>query len=1182
MAKKRYSLGFDVGLNSLGLAAIELDENDFPVRILNAQSVIHDSGVDPDSRKTSASRLAQSGVARRARRLHREHAKRLECLDQLLEQLGFPIPDDNEISKQPYVAWLTREKLAGGYITDDRTRKMMLAIAIRHIARHRGWRNPYSSERSLFNISGDELSVQYGELLEAVTGEKEIPANPPTIGQLVGKYIREFDKPGAPRLRHGDPKHATKNQLNAVLPIKLMQSDNAYELRIIAQQQHLDEAEYKKIITAVFHQKSPKGSAEAKVGKDPFGKGKRALKASLAFQRFRIASTLANLRVRVPETKSKRPLSSEEKKTLYDRLVAIDKQKDIPTWETVCEWFPGGLARENLLGVAQRDTFGERISNIPPVLTSVIDITDAQLSSKEGKNLVAQLKDWWSRANDAEKEAMILTLSNTVDISKVENREEFTSVVSLLENLEEKELAQLDNIHLSTVGRAAYSTTTLNELTHQILNTEDDLRAALEHLYNVGPSWMPPQEEIGAPLGNPAADRVLKIVNRYLLNAEARWGKPVSVTIEHTRDGFISAKASNEYSRHVDNRYAVKHSIAEELKREGIAPNNANIRRWEAVQRQNGQCLYCGAPITYTTCEMDHIVPRKGEGGSDNRRTNFAAVCSQCNKEKSNIPFGSWVKTEAARKRGITLKATKARVDHFIFTFKAFDKNANSEYTSVMQRNFKKSMKARLEKKAYDDPLDERSIESVSWMADELHKRIDWHFNQKDMLSTENQIAQRETQVSVYPGSITAIARTASGIEGEIHFIGAQYKTRFDRRHHAVDAMVIAMMDQQAAFVLNTKLLMKQSQSLVGELAPDEVCWKKYPLPTTTSPARYDNYQSWLKKMDKLIEMMNYKLDHDQVPVVRWRRLQLGNGKGHDDTVHKLLKVRLGEAMTAELIRRASTPALYEALVSLPDYSPVEGLPEDSNRIIHVHGLPISADEEVGFFASTAAQVLVRHGSADVGNAIHHARVYRYYTENSKGVRKYAYGMIRVFAADLQHSAEKNLFTVPLRRSSLSMRYADTKVASAVLQGRAQFLGTLSVGDELHLDLKDTELKSMEGYKAALDSSAEVNPSVVNAWVVTGFFSNTRLRLRPMLISGEGLPKLERVSDDPALSENYDAVNKIVGTSAGSWGWLVGVTTVGSLHPVVIRRNSFGEPRWKSNAHLPVSYRWDSEHSEEE
>lgn len=42
MRGKRYRIGIDVGLNSVGLAAVEVSDENSPVRLLNAQSVIHD------------------------------------------------------------------------------------------------------------------------------------------------------------------------------------------------------------------------------------------------------------------------------------------------------------------------------------------------------------------------------------------------------------------------------------------------------------------------------------------------------------------------------------------------------------------------------------------------------------------------------------------------------------------------------------------------------------------------------------------------------------------------------------------------------------------------------------------------------------------------------------------------------------------------------------------------------------------------------------------------------------------------------------------------------------------------------------------------------------------------------------------------------------------------------------
>lgn len=65
MRGKRYRIGIDVGLNSVGLAAVEVSDENSPVRLLNAQSVIHDGGVDPQKNKEAITRKNMSGVARR-------------------------------------------------------------------------------------------------------------------------------------------------------------------------------------------------------------------------------------------------------------------------------------------------------------------------------------------------------------------------------------------------------------------------------------------------------------------------------------------------------------------------------------------------------------------------------------------------------------------------------------------------------------------------------------------------------------------------------------------------------------------------------------------------------------------------------------------------------------------------------------------------------------------------------------------------------------------------------------------------------------------------------------------------------------------------------------------------------------------------------------------------------------
>jgi len=53
---KKYGIGIDVGLNSVGLAAIEVDDSGTPAEILWLQTIVHDGGVDPTANKTAGTR----------------------------------------------------------------------------------------------------------------------------------------------------------------------------------------------------------------------------------------------------------------------------------------------------------------------------------------------------------------------------------------------------------------------------------------------------------------------------------------------------------------------------------------------------------------------------------------------------------------------------------------------------------------------------------------------------------------------------------------------------------------------------------------------------------------------------------------------------------------------------------------------------------------------------------------------------------------------------------------------------------------------------------------------------------------------------------------------------------------------------------------------------------------------
>ena len=1168
--RRTYRIGIDVGLKSCGLAAVEVDEEGRPVRVLNAQSIIHDGGVDPSAEKFDHSRKRVSGIARRTRRMRRRRRARLAKLDALLRQYGYPIESFEGFSG--FDIWRDRARLATDFIEDDAERRRLVSVACRHIARHRGWRNPYHSAETLLDVDAPR-SDQYQELreqaIELMGGEYiDDQATPAQIVAAVLDHdaalgaTKNLNGEEVPSLRLRTSTGGKKGSRLGLLGTRLMQEDNAYELERILRVQQVPDDQARALVLQTFQARSPKGSAEKRVGRDPFDGEPRALKASLAFQEYRIANMLTNLRIREnPDPGSPtRPLSIAEKQAAFDWLMG-DESGENPTWTDVADEVLH-IRRSCLEGVGQlKDDGSERVSTRPPQNQTLLALENAKnvKNVKNAKKLCKELLDWWHDKDKAAQESMIRLLSNTVDIDTVRDDEEYAEAVDFIETLDDDGLKMLDGVKLPS-GRAAYSMPSLTKLTEQMLTTDDDLQQARKHLFNVDDSWRPAQPAIGEPVGNPAVDRVLKIVNRYLLACQKRWGDPQAVQIEHTRDGVSSVAEAHRRERDNEKRYGYRNEIRRDLRSMGVdRPTDGDIRRCEAIQRQNSQCLYCGRPIDFHTCEMDHIVPRKGIG-STNTRDNFAAVCSECNRMKSNTPFALWCKDPAARARGVNLKDAKERVHHLLIDPR--------EMSRLEASAFKKSIIQRLEQTEADEPIDNRSMESVSWMADELHRRIDWHFNSRKYGNTETRQESGRTSVSVFPGSATAEARKASGIEGRIHFVGAQYKTRLDRRHHAVDASVIALMNPNAALILSVRSNLRQAQRLSDDqpdTADGETPWKEYPTQSTPGCA---HYKTWLDGMHHLVDLLNDALDHDRIPVVRWQRLSLGNSLAHEATIHQLYKIRLSGAMEDDRIRRASTPALWCALTRLPDYIPGTGLPADPNRSIRVNGTIYGPQDSISFFESNAAQIAVNGGSADIGNAIHHARIYRCYSLTKKGARQYFYGMVRVFQTDLLHARNEDLFTYPLPPQSVSMRYAKPKVAQAIQSGRAEYLGRLVVGDEIDVPVSENPTGQYGEFVRFFQEAAAVNPSVVRKWVVKGFDNADRLKLRPAMLDAEGLQKLQE-----RTGENIpDDVVRILKD-----GYKPYINPVAKSNPTVVHRNAFGEPRWISHAGLPVSWQWSSD-----
>ena len=530
-------------------------------------------------------------------------------LDKFISSQGWPLKEFEEY-EDPFYPWRVRAELATTPITDQQELGEKLSIALRHIARHRGWRNPYSKVTALYTVA--EPSDALVGIQEQCATELGRPIPPTTtVGQLVASMNL-----GKTRLR-GKAKLANKanphgKEAGLFTANKLQQSDYANEIHTIAKVQGLSNELVKQIIDHVFAAESPKGSAAERVGKDPLQPTKkRALKASDAFQQYRIAALIGNLRIR--DGKENRRLTAEDTRLVFDYLRSLPAKQE-PTWQLVAEQLK--IDRGNLVGTAIMTDDGERAGAKPPVHE-----TNRLMESTNIKPLAV----WWKSADADARAAMVKALSNA-EVDDFDSQAG-VQVQEFFFGISDKDHEELDKLHLP-IGRAAYSEDTLVRLTKRMIDKGMDLYEARQAEFKIPNDWAPPAPEIGERVGNPAVDRVLKATARWLNAAERQWGTPKSVNIEHVRDAFMSESSARELDR--DNQQRAKRNVKvvtemqEKLGIEG-RPSRADVWRFQSIQRQNGKCAYCGTQISYKNSEMDHIVPQAGEGS-----TNTRIISSQC------------------------------------------------------------------------------------------------------------------------------------------------------------------------------------------------------------------------------------------------------------------------------------------------------------------------------------------------------------------------------------------------------------------------------------------------------------------------------------------------------------------------------------------------------------------------
>lgn len=1043
--QRTYCIGIDVGERGIGLAAFEIDDAGFPIRSLALLTHRIDGGILPGTEKSPVSRKASAGLARRIRRMRKYRKQRLHALDEKLLELGYPVVDN----PATYEPWKARARLVEAQIDDPEKLKADLAIALRHIARHRGWRNPWLTWDAFRNLPTPSKHHQTNVKLSRERFSQDFPEDF-TVGQLgaLGAHPSIVTRP------RGNSKRIKEQGAEPLFKEKVVQEDHLLEMQRFWEVQFQLPREHRNVlIRLVLHQNEPHVPQE-NVGKDELPGMKkfyRAPRADLTFQEFRIRAAVANLRVKHRENSH---LSAEE----YDAVYALlstwhlnHTPTDTPVWADVAECL--GVSPAHLV-TPQLD---EVIGNNPPInrtMDLLLDGVENKLPAKAKK----QIRSWLDSADQDELQMFVAWLSDVTDGKDGVFQE--TGLDDVISGWDETALEKLAGIELEN-GRAAYSTESLKRLNQRMARDRCDLTQARKEEFGVDDYWKPTPPNLDERADHPTVDQNLMAVRRFLIGCVENWGLPVRVNLEHVRSAFMGATALAEYRNEQRRIRRQRDRAKEELR--GLLPHEPtrqDARRHEYVQQQNSQCAYCGATIHVRGCELDHIVPRAGGGAST--RANLVAVCRTCNQAKGRTPFAVWAANDPRPEVSVDEAAQRVR-------------SWLAGRVTSSQRKINRETQLRLKQREEDQPLDERSMESTAYAARALRERIE-----KFLTDAAEQLNIEKPVVGVYRGSVVSAARKASGIDQMIRLRGKDIKDRGDFRHHALDAAVISLMNPAVGQLLALRENIRNTEFWENSEART---WKSF-------GEDRKSFQEWKLQSQRLGEVLREGIANDHIAVINPLRLGRNVGPVHKDTVRKLISKPVTDEWTMKDAKRIVDKDVYlQVKHALDGTKKPLLLPDDL-----IHDLQDRGFNEIPSFGAAAPSLAVRGGYAEYGS-IHHARIYAW--KNKKGIIEL--GILRVFSGEIAKmwpNPKTDILTAPVPEWSMSRRDVQPKTETALDTNAAVQVGWIAPGDEIAINPSDAEV--------GRDAFAEfMRTSPESSWTAAGIVMSRLMLLRPQYLSSE-------------------------------------------------------------------------------
>ena len=766
----QWRLGLDLGTNSLGWCAVEL-QSKRPVKLIDMGVRIFSDGRDPKKGDPLAVQRRDARGARRRR--DRLLKRKRQLLNSLIENSLLP----SNVEERKALAQLDPYQLRKRALDEGLTR-YELGRALFHLGARRG----FKSNRKELQSSDKELSQNNQKIEDTKKILEE--TNSRTLGEFL--YTRKVCGKSL-RFRPSE---------KSLYPSRDMYEIEFEKIKEV-QTHYYHEINWDDIFDKIFYQRPLRPQERGKC--QFYHDNPRAFKMTPSAQRFRILSEVNNLKY-YDKSGVLKQLSDVQKELLeYELNQAKSKSfngiRRLLSLPSYCVFNLEQPGRDKLIGntieseMRKEAYFGEYWEELS--LNVKDSLIEGLVLAQTDYEVLEMLNSFELSDEQKHKILVMLLPHDTVRLSNAFMRDCIEIMrsqhIRYDEACEQMQLHHSYNRRGRILGELPYYGKILTNATLGAHPEADEKLPEIKY------------GKIGNPTVHISLNQLRKVVNSLIV----RLGNPSEIIVELSRDLKTGKREKQEIlKKQTKNKKRNEKIIGELSTTFKIAePKSWDIKKfllWEELSENplERRCLYCGKQIAASqlfspSIEIEHILPFSRTLSS--AMNNLTVAHKSCNAVKKNRTpyeaFGSnprefkW--NEIVERVRLLPKELKVKRD-FLLVRDMEELQANSGF---------------LERQINDNRyLSRLAIEYLGAICD-----------MNSIWST--------------PGKQTSILRAKWGLNtilNQNH--DTWYKNRYDHRHHAIDALVIALTDR---YLINKMAQLNQTNS------PYDIKVPELPFPRT-------------------------------------------------------------------------------------------------------------------------------------------------------------------------------------------------------------------------------------------------------------------------------------------------------------------------------------------------------------